>query len=141
MRPLLSFLRLPVDEKRLLIRAVLTVGAIRLALWFMPFRFVRQLLQRRINRPVRPDALDGASIDRVAWAVMVSSRYLPAATCLTQSLATLLLLSQKGQKADLKIGVAKCSEGKLQAHAWVETEGRIVIGKMRGLSNFSVLRP
>ncbi len=59
---------------------------------------------------------------------MIASRYVPAATCLTQSLATKVLLSRQGHQASVRIGVARSEAGQFQAHAWVESNGRVVIG-------------
>jgi hypothetical protein len=51
-----------------------------------------------------------------------------AKTCLNQALAAQMLLAQRGYPALLHIGVAKGKEGQFQAHAWVESEGKVVIG-------------
>ena len=67
------------------------------------------------------------------------SRYVPAATCLTQALATRVLLSRLGQPAHLRIGVAKSKKGQLQAHAWVESQGKIIIGDQPDLSRFAIM--
>lgn len=71
---------------------------------------------------------EGAFAEKAAWAVMTSSRYVPAATCLTQAFATQVLLSRRGLPARLRIGVVKGKDGRLQAHAWVESNGVVVIG-------------
>ena len=94
----------------------------RLGLWLLPFKTLRQLLARKTQ------ASNQAPIDRVAWAVTVAGRYVPAATCLTQALATQVLLSQHGYEACLRIGVVRGEDGQLQAHAWVESDGVVVIG-------------
>ena len=67
--------------------------------------------------------------DRVVWAVVVASRYVPMSTCLTQALAAQVLLARRGYSAHLHIGVAKeGAEAKLKAHAWVESDGKVLIG-------------
>ena len=71
---------------------------------------------------------DRSSLDRIAWAVTVASRYVPAASCLTQALATQVLLSRRRHPACLRIGVVKGTDGQFQAHAWVESDGVVVIG-------------
>ena len=52
------------------------------------------------------------------------------ASCLTQALATRTLLNLKGQKSHLKIGVDKDKKENFEAHAWIEKEGKIIIGKL-----------
>lgn len=128
MQPVREFLRLPAAQRCLLIRAAVLVGAIRLGLWLLPFRVVRGTV-RRLAPPVQgPVAGDWRAAARIAWAVRLVSRYVPAATCLTQALAVQVLLRQWGYPACLRIGVAREADGKLAAHAWVESQGRIVIG-------------
>ena len=68
------------------------------------------------------------SEDLLVWAVGAASRYVPRATCLAQALAIQLVLKQSGRPASLHIGV-NGAEGKyLDAHAWVESQGRVLFG-------------
>lgn len=70
-----------------------------------------------------------ASREQIGWAVnAVSTRILGDGTCLTQALTAQQLLQANGYPAELRIGVAKQADGKLLAHAWVESEGMIVVG-------------
>ena len=69
------------------------------------------------------------SSDRIAWAVIAASRYvLGDKPCLTQALAAQLLLKRQGYPASLRIGVSRTAEKQLQAHAWVESKDRVVVG-------------
>jgi len=43
-------------------------------------------------------------------------------------MATYLLLGKLGQDSRLRLGVALKPEGRLEAHAWVEVQGRVVSG-------------
>jgi hypothetical protein len=52
-----------------------------------------------------------------------------------------MLLARIGQPAALRIGVARSEEGRFQAHAWVESQGRIVVGKLPDLRRYAVLPP
>ena len=77
----------------------------------------------------RPRCANRVSADNVSWAVEVASRHTPGVkTCLNQALAAQVLLARRGHPAVLRIGVAKGKEAHLRAHAWVESEGKIVIG-------------
>ena len=49
-------------------------------------------------------------------------------TCLVQALALQVLLEREGFPASLCIGVARGQRGQLEGHAWVESQGRILIG-------------
>lgn len=114
-------------ERRLLVKAFLLVAAVRLGLWLLPFSTQRRILSRLDQVHPRPSRV-AVSPDRIAWAVVVASRYVPRATCLTQALATQLLLKKAGVLALLRIGVAKDAKGVFQAHAWVENRGKVLIG-------------
>lgn len=139
MKRLRSFLLLTFEDQKLLVKTWLILSAIRLALWTLPFGVLRRLVIEGRPRAAGNGETDEQSISRIAWAVKLSSKYFPAATCLTQALTTLVLLKRGGGLAHLKIGVAKDDQGKLQAHAWVESNGRIVIGNLSGISNFKGL--
>lgn len=67
------------------------------------------------------------------------SPYIPGATCLTEALAALTLLGHFGYPASLRFGIARQEGGQLAAHAWVETEGKIVMGKLLNLSRYAML--
>ena len=65
----------------------------------------------------------------VLWAVRTGRFLVPmGSTCLTEGLTAHLLLARHGCPSDLLFGVARPDGTALTAHAWVEREGRIVIG-------------
>lgn len=125
-----KFLRLPTAEQRFLIEVVLLLEAIKLGMRLLPFRILRRLLARVADAaPARLRHADHPSADRIAWAVETASRHTPGLkTCLTQALAAQVLLARRGYPALLRLGVAKGEREQFQAHAWVESEGKIVIG-------------
>ena len=130
-----KFVRLPARDRAILTRTVVTLGAARLATWVLPFAIGRRLLvgKRRATTP-------SVTRDQISWAMARAQRVVPRATCLPQALAAEALLTRGGLTADLQIGVMKTSEGKLLAHAWVESDGRIVVGELpEGLGNYTRL--
>jgi Transglutaminase-like superfamily len=125
MNRLHKFFRLPRSERWLLIKAALLLGAIRIGLRLLPFQTLKQLLDSASKSRVA----NQLSSDRIAWAVTAASRYVVGdRPCLTQALAAQLLLKRRGYPASLRIGVARKGGGELQAHAWVESEDRVVVG-------------
>ncbi len=109
----------------MLVRAALAVPLVRLALWLLPFRVVHRAVARAVGRGRRAD---GVSAARVIWGVRAVAARVPAATCLTQALAASMLLSRYGHEATLRIGVAKGEDGRLRAHAWLESGGEPILG-------------
>jgi hypothetical protein len=126
MRRIRKFLNLSSGERRLLIRAWILLGVIRLGLELFPFSTLRKLLDRlRIKLGSLKKEF---SEEQLVWSVTVVSRYIPKATCLAQALTSQFLLQQAGHQACLHIGVTEADEGRIEAHAWVESQGRILVG-------------
>lgn len=137
MKRLGKFLQLTRSERRLLLSAALLLGAIRLGLWLLPFQTLRRLLVRITGKKQLQAAR--VSVGRVVWAVEVVSRYMPGVKCLARALATQALLRQYSHQAHIRIGVARSQKGQLQAHAWVEIQGRIVSGGLKDLWRYTPL--
>lgn len=133
-----KFLSLSAAERRLLVQAALLLSVVRLGLWLLPFQSLRRSLARLARGPAKERNAGGLPLDRFVWAVEAASRYVPGArTCLVQALAGQVLLVRRGYPVQLRIGVTKGEEGKLEAHAWLESEGQIVIGGTESPSRFT----
>ncbi len=128
MTRLRKFLHLTSRDRRLLITAVFLLGTIRLGLRFIPFRTVQRIVGHRAQAPTSSHQIDQPSIEQLVWAVKVASQYVPKATCLTQALATQIVLGRHGYSTQLCIGAARTQERRLEAHAWVENQGKVVVG-------------
>ena len=128
--------RLPASERWLLARACVLVAVVRVCLWLLPFRSVQRLTDR-LMRGACSRSL--TSTERVAWAVRTSSRHIPRASCLTQAMAAQVMLARRGIPSQLRIGVAKSEAGRLEAHAWVESDGNVVIGGLPDLARYTPL--
>lgn len=122
-----KFARLPSGQRAVLVRTVVTLWAARLATWVLPFPVGRRLLVGA-RRPAAPTV----TREQIRWAMAHAQRVVPKATCLPQAMAAEALLTRGGLPADLRIGVMKEPSGKLLAHAWVESGGRIVVGDLPG---------
>jgi hypothetical protein len=100
---------------------------IRLLLWFLPL-FSLQRVLNEFRPQSHPILFNRILPDHIAWAVKIASNYVFHATCLVQALATQVLLAGEGISSILHIGVMKGENSSFEAHAWIESEGRIVIG-------------
>lgn len=126
----------PSDQVFLGLVCIPAVGVIRLALTFLPYQSLKRLLSACPEKAEAPLAL----VRRVAWGVRNAARAIPGATCLTQALAAQFLLARLGYPSQIRIGVAKDSDGELLAHAWLLSNGSVVIGgSMQELSRYVVL--
>ncbi len=141
LKTLRALLRLPVADQLALVQALFVVCLIRLVLWFLPLRSVRQIVSRLTRRSRAATPQSGAAVTRIVWAVSTARRVVPAATCLSQALAAQVMLTRSGHRVQLRIGVAKAQSGTLEAHAWLENQGVVIFGNLAGFSRFTALPP
>ena len=136
-----KLVRLSAAERSLLVVATVVVGSIRLAAWVLPYRLLRRCVAAPARRRVGSDG-DRHSVAAVVRAVDVASRHVPGSRgCLIRALATRAILVRQGHDAALRLGVARSEEGNFRSHAWVESEGRIVIGWLKDMGRYRPLRP
>lgn len=141
MNRLSKYQRLSAAERSLLLQAATRLAVFRLGLWLLPYPVLRRLMQRHLPTLPLPASVAALPADRLAWAVCVASRAVPAATCLTQALALHSLLTAAGHPARIQIGVAKHDRLGLQAHAWVESGGRAFMNAPDDLAQYARLGP
>jgi hypothetical protein len=110
----------------LLVRTGLLVAVIRLVLSVRPWPSALYLV-RTLPTRLSSSKSRRFSPERLAWAVRNSSRLVPKATCLTQSLALQCALTAAGLSSRVEIGVAKEPGGEFQSHAWVEHAGQTLL--------------
>ena len=140
MGPIRKLWHLPAADRSLLIRTVLWLVATRVALSLLPLRVARSLLARAARAPRRLRRAP-PSKQRIVWAVAVARRVVPYASCLPQALAAEALFTQSGHPVALRIGVVKTGAGRLLAHAWLESDGQIVVGNLPELARYAPLPP
>lgn len=134
-----KFLRLDPRDRRLFLSALFLLAVVRIGLSVLPFKNLTKILGK-LSRVVRYQHSCPPSLpDRIAWAIEKASAYVPAAKCLCRGLVGQVLLSWHGVSSDLHIGIFKRSESELEAHAWVETDGRVLIGDLEDLSRYVLL--
>jgi hypothetical protein len=124
---LAKFLRLAPGDRRLLMRAAMTLIITKLALKTRPFIAAHKAAirsQTLLRAPVPPP-----SAERIVWAVETAGRLIPGLrNCLVQALAAEAILLGARHSCELRIGVAKDQPGEFLAHAWLESGGKVLIG-------------
>lgn len=135
---LTKFVHLPRSERALIVRGWTEVAVMRIATWTLPYSRVRGIVSRR-SAARAAAALTRPERERIAWAIIVASAYVPGGrNCLVRALATEAMLGRFGYDGELKIGVARTADGQLRAHAWLESAGRPIIGDF-DLDNYAML--
>lgn len=99
------------------------MAAVRLGLTLLSYRRVRRWLPRGRSASAHP-----AMCWRTARAVTRAAALVPGASCLTQAIAVQLILAWRGYASEIQVGVGTSETGGLNAHAWLLSEGRVVIG-------------
>ena len=124
------FFSLPARDRVLVAEAVVAVAAVRLALAVVRFQKLLMLMEKASVRFRARQLEQRPPASRIVWAIDATTRRLPQCnSCLPRALAARFLLARWGYPAELSIGVAKNNDGELEAHAWVETLGKVVIGE------------
>ncbi|MDQ3508123.1 MAG: lasso peptide biosynthesis B2 protein [Actinomycetota bacterium] len=124
-RLLRKFLALPPRKQAVLIQAAILLASVRISLKTMPFQKARSLVDRiseSSGSANKPEA-----VEDIVWAVDVLGKRMPG-SCLTQAFAARILLGRRGVPTRLHIGAVKEEGGRFLAHAWLESNGQIVIG-------------
>ncbi len=114
-------------EQKLLVKAFLLLVVVRLGLWLLPFKTLQRILVRLFPDPVSPHE-PILPLMTISWAVVAASSLVPSSTCLTQALTLRALLARDGIHSDLALGVSRDEESQFIAHAWLEIDGRVIIG-------------
>lgn len=117
-----SFITLDNQDKSLIIKTLILGYRIRFMTWIYSFPKLQEKIQGRGKAHT-----NGPEADRIIWAVQATSPYIVRSTCLTNALTAQVLLSRYGYISQLRIGVLK--EEEFEAHAWLEMDGEVVLGK------------
>ncbi|MGZ6243763.1 MAG: lasso peptide biosynthesis B2 protein [Candidatus Binataceae bacterium] len=126
-RRLAKFFRLSFSDQRLLMRAALAVVSAKVALRTLPLTAARAMVARleRLGWNAVPERAD-----RIVWAVEAMGRAIPGMkNCLVQAIAAEAMLIRAGHPCEFRIGAAKTGPRELIAHAWLESEGKVLIGE------------
>jgi hypothetical protein len=135
MKGLRKFVRLSAQRRVLLLRVTVLLVGVRIALWVLSWRAVFRLLAKSLDAAAAPRPNAGSvstsrvKVDDLVWAVHAVGRRVPGATCLTQALTLHVLLVRHGFPSRVHLGVGRAAEGAFCAHAWVEHEDRVVVGR------------
>jgi hypothetical protein len=119
-------------DRRLVVEAVLLLGAVQAGFRILPYAALLRVLSAAKRLP---GSRGGPS--RIGWAVAAAARLVPGRTCLSDALAADLMLCRRGYQPRLHLVVkGRDGAGPPEAHAWVELDGAIVTGDLPGLSEY-----
>jgi hypothetical protein len=126
---LAKILRLPSEDRALLLEAATRLALARLAIAMLPFRYVGYLAARPARGPEPPEKQRLYERERIRWAVLACARRVPwRAKCFEQGLAAQLMLRRRGVPSVLYYGASPEGPRGLAAHVWVRDGEIDVIG-------------
>ena len=131
-----KFLSFTPTERTLLVQAALLLATIRLGLKWLSFQRLQGILAHMAKPKSDRGSTKNRSVYKVVWAVTQVSPYIPGVRCLARAMAAQVLLERQGYPTQLRIGVGRDREGQLIAHAWLESQGRVVMGGLRNISRY-----
>jgi hypothetical protein len=135
-----KFFALESFERKLLVKTFLLLNLIRFSFLWVNLLTLRKLLAKLINLGLININAPDLSIQKIVWAVDVSTHFSPGgAKCLARALTAQVMMQQHGFDAQLQIGVINDPAKKFQAHAWLEHQGAVVIGQLPELSTYTTL--
>jgi hypothetical protein len=137
-----KFFYLELSKRRLLIATFLLLNSIRIGFLLVKFSLLQKLLEKFSTFHPDKSTNSTISIDQIIWAINVSTHLSPGqAKCLARALTAHTLMKRQGYNPTLQIGVIKNSEEEFQAHAWLEYQGKIVVGQLPDMEKYSTLHP
>lgn len=130
------FRKLTPADRRAVFQACLYLGATRVAIKTLPFRWIAWGLDRRLPSAVPLSAAQAEEAKRIGWAVtrLSKTRGLHA-VCLGQAIAAHCMLRRRGIPCTLHLGVTS-RNASLMSHAWV-TAGDLFITGESGRERFT----
>jgi hypothetical protein len=123
-----AFRTLPPPERKCWLQCLCLLWIVRLGLSLVSFATCQHQLNKVISRPNPHCRSLGIPAERAAWCIQSASRWVWRTTCLVQAYALQWVLARHGILVQVRIGVKRATSGKMEAHAWVESEGKVLLG-------------
>ena len=130
------FRALDQGDRWLIVEAIILIGIVQAGL--RTFRFATLLRLLAGAKQIRAGAHHPPA--RIGWALDAAARLMPLRSCLCDALVADVMLCRRGLQSILRLGVKKRNQPDvpLEAHAWVESEGSIIAGRLETLDDYRV---
>ncbi|MGH9144935.1 MAG: lasso peptide biosynthesis B2 protein [Vicinamibacterales bacterium] len=143
-RSVASFRALNSSDRWLVVEAMVLLVVTCAGLRTLHFALLLRLVDRLANNTRWLRVLPNPPLHRIEWAVAAAARRLPVSTtCLVRALAADMVLRRRGHASTLRIGVRRQKSNEctapLEAHAWIECDGRVIVGGRENLASYAVL--
>ena len=126
-------LALSASDWLLIAQAWMWFRAVEVGLRCLSLQKMLRIIQRSRKPqpgPTRERELCRALPERMSYCVGMAARlHLHDPKCLNKALVLYTLLTRRDFEAQLLIGAAKATSGQLEAHAWLQCQGQILLGQ------------
>ena len=134
-----SFRELPPPRRRVVLLAGGLLILTRASLRFLPVATVRSWLDRAA-RTFGQALVDPDAVRWLPQAVTTAGRHVPGGRhCLAKAMVARALLGAVGLPVELRAGVRRGPDGRMQGHAWLEREGSVVMDAGEDTASFARL--
>ncbi|MFH1130055.1 MAG: lasso peptide biosynthesis B2 protein [Pseudomonadota bacterium] len=119
----------------LLVQSAALTACFRVGLRVLSLKKIMRLLEE--GEKFVPLGRRSFGLQQIISAVLRASHIVPGGKhCLTKALVAQTMLKRNGLESQLRIGVMRSKGDRLDAHAWVECCGRIVVGAEKDLNRY-----
>ena len=94
--------------------------------------------QRSLEQLARFRSRTRSSVTEITWAISAVGKRIGRPTCLADAAVAYTMLRRRGHDPRLRIGVRR-GHSVLEAHAWVECNGTVVMGDVPEMTGYAVL--
>ena len=128
-------------DRTLIVEAAGALLLVRVGLWTLRYATVRRLIDRI---GLDDNTASDECVTRIARMITSVGRRLPCRiTCLVEALAAQAMLRRRGRESVVRFGVRARVEraATIEAHAWLEHDGTVILGRIDELPRYAVLTP
>jgi hypothetical protein len=135
-----KLIHLDSSKRQLLISTFALLALVKLGLSIMSFKTLHRFMLKISYSQLKNQMPEQISLENIIWALNMSTHYIPGgAKCLARALTCRVFMSRYNYTSQLYIGVAKGEDEGLKAHAWIESQGQVVVGNLPDLCEFKKL--
>ncbi len=140
LKKLITFGKLPWEEKKCFFHALLFQYRYRLKLKNVPLDILLLMVEKEsaIHKDKKTSYLSVKRIERI---VKIAASLTPFSTCLSEALAGQVLFLSNNHSTKLHFGVRNTEGEGFEAHAWLSLEREIVLGDLPDLASYKEFPP
>lgn len=127
-----KWVRLSSEERRFAFQAWVTALLVRAGFGLLPFAVFRRMAEKVARKTRATDARFSIPLAHLCRLVTAVSRRTPHTNCLATAFTAFILLRRQGYPVNLRLGVNRDDRTLLRAHAWVELNDQILVGRQEG---------